>query len=479
MLSSIRKFSGSIYAKVLLVIVIIPFVFWGMGDFGSGNKNVIVVIDKEKYTINDFNDFIQKNASSKIKANQIDEFLGNFIGNKLIEKEIKHFDIKLSERSLSNLIKSQKQFKRNNEFSRTEYEKFLLERNITAVNFEYLLTKQEKERQLFDIIGGGIYPPKFIIKNSYERINSKRKIQVIDLNKILEGKIKFSEDEIKSHFEKNKGNYLRIYRTIELLELSPKKLVDSDQFSDIFFKKIDEIEDSIIIGNQLNDIILKFSLDKPQILNIDEKGLDENNEKHTALSEKLIKIIFNIDELDPLNLVEDNNKYFIINLVKTESIQKNYDNEIVKNDIINDLLRSHKIKFISDIVSKINKNNFNKKDFDKLASDNKIQVKKIYLEGQNDADEIDSAMVKEIYKFQEKKVFIINDLNLVQNFMVYIDKIDNATVDENSDDYKKYKDLSKIQIVSELYNTYDRYLKKKYKIDINHQAVDAVKSYFN
>ena len=44
MLGSIRKFSTSIYAKILLGIVIIPFVFWGMGSaFTSGSKNIVVI----------------------------------------------------------------------------------------------------------------------------------------------------------------------------------------------------------------------------------------------------------------------------------------------------------------------------------------------------------------------------------------------------------------------------------------------------
>ena len=43
MLGPIRKFSSSIYAKVFLIIVIMPFIFWGMGPvFQSGKKNVIV-----------------------------------------------------------------------------------------------------------------------------------------------------------------------------------------------------------------------------------------------------------------------------------------------------------------------------------------------------------------------------------------------------------------------------------------------------
>ena len=67
MLRAIRKFSGSIYAKILMGIIIIPFVFWGMGsNFVGGNKNVIVVIDKEKYTVQAFLGFVKKFASPKL-----------------------------------------------------------------------------------------------------------------------------------------------------------------------------------------------------------------------------------------------------------------------------------------------------------------------------------------------------------------------------------------------------------------------------
>ena len=59
MLTSLRKFSSSIFAKILLAIVIIPFIFWGMGsNFGGGSKNVIVIIDKEKYSTEAFFNFI-------------------------------------------------------------------------------------------------------------------------------------------------------------------------------------------------------------------------------------------------------------------------------------------------------------------------------------------------------------------------------------------------------------------------------------
>ena len=49
MLRIISKFSDSIFAKIFLFMVAIPFVFWGMGPlFQGGKQNTIVEIGKEK-----------------------------------------------------------------------------------------------------------------------------------------------------------------------------------------------------------------------------------------------------------------------------------------------------------------------------------------------------------------------------------------------------------------------------------------------
>ena len=34
-------------------------------------------------------------------------------------------------------------------------------------------------------------------------------------------------------------------------------------------------------------------------------------------------------------------------------------------------------------------------------------------------------------------------------------------------------------MINELYNSYDKYIKKKYKIDINYKALKTIKDYLN
>mgnify|MGYP003905621343 FL=1 len=48
-------------AKVLIGIIILPFVFWGMGDvFRTGNQNIVVTIDSEKITAQNFIEYVNR-----------------------------------------------------------------------------------------------------------------------------------------------------------------------------------------------------------------------------------------------------------------------------------------------------------------------------------------------------------------------------------------------------------------------------------
>ena len=116
MLGSIRKFSSSIFAKVFLFIVVIPFVFWGMGDvFRSGNQNTIVKIGNEKISANDFVEYLNNynDPSEELNEILIQNKLSSFIGEKLLEKEIESLKIILSKNSLSKIIKNEKFFQKD------------------------------------------------------------------------------------------------------------------------------------------------------------------------------------------------------------------------------------------------------------------------------------------------------------------------------------------------------------------------------
>ena len=482
MLSSLRKFSSSIYAKIFLGIIVIPFVFWGMGSsFLGGDKNIVVVIDKEKYTTEDLANFIKSFIPPNQKTNpdKIDELLSVFIGEKLIEKEVKHFGIQLSDNSLIELVKNQKNFMRDNKFSRVEYEKFLLKNNIPAFLFEINLSKEEQKKQLLDFIGGGISPSKFLVNTTYDSINQKRNIHLINLNDLYKKNIKFSEEEIISFYENNKEIFKEVYKSTKILELTPKILIDSDEFNEIFFKRVDEIDNIIVQGENLDSIIRQFELEKAKTIIFNESGKSVNPEISDIISSDLSKKIFSMTEEEPTALIESEDKYFIVEVFKTELIEKNLNDENTRKTILLNLEQKNKREFFTKILSKINQNNFTKLDFDKLSNDKNLQIKKIVLKNQNDNQTLKEDFVKKIYTSPEKKVIMIYDLGLTESLLIYVDKIENVYIDEKSEKYKKYQNLSKIKLAKSLLNTYDNYIKQKYEININYKSLDVVKNYFN
>jgi len=480
MLGSIRKFSTSIYAKILLVIIVIPFVFWGMGSsITGGNKNIVVSIDNEKYTIREFTNFINKNATKKIESIQIEELLSTFIGAKLIELEVEHYGIKLSNNSLAKLIKNQKMFKRDNKFSRTEYEKFLLMSNLTPVGFESILSNDEKKKQLLELIGGGIVSPNFLTEMTYNKINQKRDVSIINLNKAYLNDLVFSNSQIKEFFDNNKVKYSEIFKSFKMIELTPNKLIGKDEYNDLFFNKIDEIDDLINGGQNLDNIGKNFDYSKSKIIKINALGQDSNFQINKNIPKELIDKIFKFNESEFTSLIENNNKFYVVEIINTENLNRDINNAKVKENVLNDLKNKTRRQLIIQLIDKINKGKFSKLDFNKLAKDKNINIEKFKFSNANDDKVLEKEVVNQIYSFSEKKIIIVNDLSFTKNYLVRIDKINNVKINTNSEDYKEYSDLSRGKIVRDLYNTYDNYLKNKYKIEINYQALSIVKNYFN
>ena len=481
MLGPIRKFSTSIYAKILLVIIIIPFVFWGMGSsLSGGSKNIIVVIDKDKIYAQEFISFAERNILPEQVVNEslIENLFSNFVGEKLIEREIEHFNISLSDKALSKLIKHQKAFKRGNEFSRVEYEKFLLENNINAGIFETNLTKQEQKKQLLDLVGAGIFPTNFLVNISYNRINQKRNIEIINLNDVFKDELEINEKKIRSYFENNKKDFQEIYKSFNFLELDTKQVTGNDEYDDLYFKKIDEIDDVITSGNKINQISEIFNLGKPTFLIFNESGEDKNLKKISQLHDELIDIVYNIKEFEPVILTEHNGKYFIFELIKTEIDQKEINNVGVKEKITKILRKKTKRELTINFIGKINEGNFKKSEFDNLIKEKNISSKKVSIENLNDGNKIKIDIVKQVYSFPEKSIIVVNDINFDEIYLIYIEKVDNVSIDKNSGDYKKYSNLSRNQISNSLYKSYDYYIKNKYKIDVNYKTFENAKNTF-
>ena len=176
MIGSFRNFAKTKFAGLLVFIMIIPFVFWGMGSmFSSGNTNNIAKINKKNISTQDFIDHINKSnipqetIRKNLNKNIIEELLSTLISTTLLDLEIEDLNIIISENTLFKKIKTNKNFQNEDgSFERIKYEKFLLENNLSAPAFELRLRSRELQKNLFDYIGAGTVSPKFLTKKLIE-----------------------------------------------------------------------------------------------------------------------------------------------------------------------------------------------------------------------------------------------------------------------------------------------------------------------
>ena len=63
MISSFRNFAKTKFAGLLVFVMIIPFVFWGMGSmFSSGNTNNIAKINKTSISTQEYIDYLNSSG---------------------------------------------------------------------------------------------------------------------------------------------------------------------------------------------------------------------------------------------------------------------------------------------------------------------------------------------------------------------------------------------------------------------------------
>jgi len=171
MLNSIKKYSKTFFFKVLVGIIILPFLFWGMGDvFSGGSQNVVAKIDSQKISTRDFINYLNilnlsdQERKNLPKTDLVEKILSDYIGKKVLLLELEDLNVALDDVSLKEIIINDKTFFKNDKFSRTEYEKFLISNSLSAPLFETNVAEQEKKRQLLSYLSDGMKIPNFLVQ---------------------------------------------------------------------------------------------------------------------------------------------------------------------------------------------------------------------------------------------------------------------------------------------------------------------------
>ncbi len=484
MATSIGKLSKSFFVKLLVGIIILPFVFWGMGDvFRGGNQNIIATIGSKKINtqefLNYFNrlDLNQNDLKNIKKSDLFEQVLSEYIGKQVMALEIEKSGIVISDNSLRDIIKNEKIFFKNDKFSRTEYEKFLLKSGVTAPTFEKNIIEQESKRQYLDSLAGGITISKILVEKEFKKENQIKKIEYIDLNKYYLNQ-KPSKEQIKEIYEKNKKLFIKEYKSIQYAEITPKLIVNINEYNELFFKQLDAIENNVLDGQPFEETARENNLKVITVEKIDANKKDVNDNKNSTVPDKLFRKIFLIKEEKIPEVVKVNNKYYLVEVKSITKKNLSINNPDVLKIVNNQIDIQNKIKNNTSIAKDIGMGAFDKTKMEKFASDNNLEIKKYEILNLKQNEIFSEGIIKNIFLISDGEITLITDSNLSKNFLIQVINTKYKKLENNSNEFEKYEAKARLNLVNKIYKTFDENINKKYKVELNKKTIERVKNSF-
>ena len=469
MISSFRNFAKTKFAGLLVFIMIIPFVFWGMGSmFSSGNTNNIAKINNTNISTENFIEYINNSnipsqtIRENINKNIIEDMLSALISTTLLDLEIKDFNFLITENTLLNKIKKNKNFLgENGQFERIRYEKFLLENNQSAPAFEAKLRARELQKNLFDFVGAGTTSPEFLTKKLFDEENKKLEIDFFNLKDFYKKKNEITDLEIKDFLNENKDQLKVTYLDFEYAVINPQNLVGVDEFNQVFFDKIDEIEADISNNTGFELITSKYNI---KSTNIKDFRYSENNNE-------IERKIFELKNIE-FDIFEDKDNYILYKINNSEDRAPDINDIELRNEILELIYKKNKFDYNSKLLKKVNDKNFGPNEFNEMGNG---KIKNLTLNSIKDNKKFEINAIELLYSLPINSYTLIND-EKKNIFIANIKSITNQKLDDL--DYKEYENKHNSNNKNSILKSYDLLLNEKYNVVLNNKTIERVKNFF-
>ena len=484
MLTSIGKFSKSFFIKLLVGIIILPFVFWGMGDvFRGGNQNVIASIDSEKVSTQEFLNYLRRlnlkeeQIKNLPKTDLIEKILSEYIGKRVMALEIEKLGITINDNSLRNIIKNDEIFFKNNKFSRTEYEKFLIKSGVTAPLFEANIVEQEKRRQFLSSLSSGIVIPQILVKKEYRKENQIKTIKYIDLEKYHSKNIPTAESK-RALYERNKNVFFTEFKSINYAEITPEKIAGNKEYDENFFKQLDKLENNVLDGQSFNESARNYNLEIISINKINANKEDESKNKIKDFSDNLFKKIYNLKSVQSPEIVNLNNKYYLAEISSIEKKNRPFDDPEVQEALNAQINFKTKIENNTSILKDISMGALDKEKFIEFASDNNLEIKDYKIDNLKDNKIFSEGIIKRIFLTKDGEIDLITNNTLTKSFLVLPIKTEYKELKKDTNEYEQFEAKARLNLINKIYQSHDSNLNEKYKVELNQRTIERVKNSF-
>ena len=247
MLMQIREKATGIFAYIIVILIAIPFAFWGIQEYftGPADQNVAEV-NGEEIIKRAFDAQLQDQRSylRSVYGAQADEIFGEddsnlkqqvldgMIQNILMNEEVDQAGYRTTNTRLFERIRSIPQFQKDGQFDAQTYERVLIAQQRTPVDFEAQMRNEDNITQYQGSIVFSSFLPDSD-KQQFARLNNQARDFDYFLITTDSQDIQVSEQEISDYYQANKDSFqMPAQVQLEYIEIDQNQISNALEFEE-------------------------------------------------------------------------------------------------------------------------------------------------------------------------------------------------------------------------------------------------------
>ncbi len=220
MLRYLRENTGNWIIKIFLGIIVVVFVFLGVGSMNSGRNNSVASVNDEPITVTEFQDayrnlveqmrerFQDNLTDDLLKAlNVKQQALNSLIEQKLVAAQAEKLNITVSDQELENFILAIGAFHKNNVFDMDQYKRILGLNSLSPEMFEQLQRNALKQQKVRDMVLGSVFVSDLEVESFYLHHNIRMAVNYLKIDPAEFTDIAPTEEQIQDYYQKNMDQY--------------------------------------------------------------------------------------------------------------------------------------------------------------------------------------------------------------------------------------------------------------------------------
>ncbi|MFP4561080.1 MAG: SurA N-terminal domain-containing protein [Thiohalorhabdus sp.] len=242
MLDFMRRQAQGWIVKVLFGLIVLSFVFWGVGDYFSGSSSVTVatVGDQEiaqqelENRVRSERNRLREVMGDQFSPGQMDpeelrrEVLQDMIRERLLQLEAHRLGLTASDEAVRLAIQGQPAFQQGGEFSTTQYESVLGRMGLGPSQYESRVRQDLAVQAYQGFFVEGTLVAEEEVWDAYRSRNEERRIRYGRLapEQFLD-KVTLEDAEVEAYYEEHQERYRRPARAkVEYVVLTPKTMAE-------------------------------------------------------------------------------------------------------------------------------------------------------------------------------------------------------------------------------------------------------------